>query len=231
MWSDIGQFWYCTHTCRRMAHGARGGGCSPPIIFPIAIYGQKKKSGNIRANHLIFVQAMEKMGKRLQPPPPLKYYTVHVPGGLYLNRRSSKKKSRRFTIHELQESSQYQHTCKESIHVVGLSYYYYIPRQYRIHLPLSCGKNFVDGIFISNFANLYIRNSDILTLQIVATIPMNEVYIAWSQKWSQNLEAKSLFWTIIQEFCILHELWKITINKKKLITPCTPQTYHTPYNR
>ena len=43
---------------RHMAHGAEGG-CSPPKIFQLAIFGQKNQV-IFGQNHLIFMQAMEK---------------------------------------------------------------------------------------------------------------------------------------------------------------------------
>ena len=48
---DFSDWTGCWH--RRTAQGAEGG-CSPPRIFQIAIFGQKKKSGNIRAKPLYF---------------------------------------------------------------------------------------------------------------------------------------------------------------------------------
>ena len=58
---------------RRTAHGddmAEGGCCSPPRFVSNSHGGEK--SGNIRQNHLIFVQAMEKIfgQESFQPPPP-----------------------------------------------------------------------------------------------------------------------------------------------------------------
>ena len=46
--------------------GGGGGGCSPPRIFQIAIFGQKKIFGQ---NHLIFGQAMDKIFGQLTSAP------------------------------------------------------------------------------------------------------------------------------------------------------------------
>ena len=73
--------WYITHGHNRRtgAMGLRGGGgggggrgCSPYIIFRIAIFWQKYQVIIFGQNHLPFVQAMEKYsaGKRLQASTP-----------------------------------------------------------------------------------------------------------------------------------------------------------------
>ena len=62
---------------RAVAIGVRGGrgggggagGCSPPRIFKIGIFGQKKNHVIFGQNHLIFGQAMEKIFGQLTSAP------------------------------------------------------------------------------------------------------------------------------------------------------------------
>ena len=60
----------CTPKHRRIRGG--GLGVQPPRIFQIAMFGQKKKNHVIFGqNHLIFLQAMDKIfGQLISAPPP-----------------------------------------------------------------------------------------------------------------------------------------------------------------